>query len=116
MQALNNWGLVLQELSSMAADQDRGQLVRQSVQKFRKAIRLRPEFDRACYNLGTVYYSHAHMLSSAAAAQLSSQLTKVCSARCLTCIWSVCAGDASGKRVTKCIWCLHRDSLSCLLA
>lgn len=49
----------------------------QSVQKFRKAIRLRPEFDRACYNLGTVYYSHAHTLSSSAAAQLSSQLTKV---------------------------------------
>ncbi len=49
----------------------------QSVQKFRTAIRLRPEFDRACYNLGTVYYSHAHTLSSSAAAQLSSQLTKV---------------------------------------
>ena len=76
-QALNNWGLVLQELSTMAPDHERAQLVSQSVQKFRKAIRLRPEFDRACYNLGTVYYSHAHTLSSSAAAQLSSQLTKV---------------------------------------
>lgn len=60
----------------MAADHERAQLVSQSLQKFRKAIRLRPEFDRACYNLGTVYYSHAHTLSSSSAAQLSSQLTK----------------------------------------
>ena len=86
LQALNNWGLVLQELSTMAADHERAQLVRQSVQKFRQAICLRPEFDRACYNLGTVYYSHAHTLSSAAAAQLSSQLTKVCVARHLPCL------------------------------
>lgn len=77
VQALNNWGLVLQELSTMAPDHEKGQLVGQSVQKFRNAIRLRPEFDRACYNLGTVYYSHAHTLSSSSAAQLSSQLTKV---------------------------------------
>ena len=91
-QALNNWGLVLQELSTMAADHERAQLVRQSVQKFRQAIRLRPEFDRACYNLGTVYYSHAHTLSSAAAAQLSSQLTKVGMVRQLPCIavFSLC--------------------------
>lgn len=77
LQALNNWGLVLQELSTMVPDHERAQLVVQSVQKFRRAIRLRPEFDRACYNLGTVYYSHAHTLSSSAAAQLSSQLTQV---------------------------------------
>ena len=77
LQALNNWGLVLQELSTMVPDHERAQLVGQSVQKFRRAIRLRPEFDRACYNLGTVYYSHAHTLSSSAAAQLSSQLTQV---------------------------------------
>ena len=76
LQALNNWGLVLQELSTMVPDHERAQLVGQSVQKFRRAIRLRPEFDRACYNLGTVYYSHAHTLSSSAAAQLSSQLTQ----------------------------------------
>ncbi len=66
----------------MAPDHERAQLVGQSVQKFRNAIRLRPEFDRACYNLGTVYYSHAHTLSSSSAAQLSSQLTKVRSGMC----------------------------------
>ena len=82
VQALNNWGLVLQELSTMAPDHERAQLVGQSVQKFRNAIRLRPEFDRACYNLGTVYYSHAHTLSSSSAAQLSSQLTKVITGMC----------------------------------
>lgn len=76
-QALNNWGLVLQELSTMRADAERGRLVAQSVAKFRAAIRLRPEFDRACYNLGTVYYSHAFALQTAAQAALSSQLTKV---------------------------------------
>ena len=88
----------------MAADHERAQLVRQSVQKFRQAIRLRPEFDRACYNLGTVYYSHAHTLSSAAAAQLSSQLTKVGIARqsTMSC-WSLHAWDAAGKWVTRCI-------------
>lgn len=77
MQALNNWGLVLQELSTMRAEAERASLVRQSVAKFRAAIRLRPEFDRACYNLGTVYYSHAFALQTAAQAALSSQLTKV---------------------------------------
>ncbi|CAL8468113.1 g7652 [Coccomyxa elongata] len=75
-QALNNWGLVLQELSTMRAEAERDRLVRQSVAKFRAAIRLRPEFDRACYNLGTVYYSHAFALQTAAQAVLSSQLTK----------------------------------------
>ncbi|KAL3142190.1 hypothetical protein ABBQ38_002540 [Trebouxia sp. C0009 RCD-2024] len=58
-QALNNWGLVLQELSTMRSPAERILLVQQSVAKFRRAIRLRPEFDRACYNLGTVYYAHA---------------------------------------------------------
>ncbi len=77
MQALNNWGLVLQELSTMRSEAERDRLVRQSVAKFRAAIRLRPEFDRACYNLGTVYYSHAFALQTAAQAALSSQLTKV---------------------------------------
>ena len=55
---------------------ERGALVAASVAKFRGAIRLRPEFDRACYNLGTVYYSHAHALQAAAQSALSSQLTK----------------------------------------
>ena len=61
----------------MRADAERGRLVAQSVAKFRAAIRLRPEFDRACYNLGTVYYSHAFALQTDAQAALSSQLTKV---------------------------------------
>lgn len=63
-QALNNWGLVLQELSTMRTPSERVLLVQQSVAKFRRAIRLRPEFDRACYNLGTVYYAHACSLQN----------------------------------------------------
>lgn len=63
-QALNNWGLVLQELSTMRSPAERILLVQQSVAKFRRAIRLRPEFDRACYNLGTVYYAHACSLQN----------------------------------------------------
>ena len=59
VQALNNWGLVLQELAGGRAAAERGPLVAASTAKFRRAIRLRPEFDRACYNLGTVFYSHA---------------------------------------------------------
>lgn len=50
---------MLQELSTMRSPAERILLVQQSVAKFRRAIRLRPEFDRACYNLGTVYYAHA---------------------------------------------------------
>ena len=64
VQALNNWGLVLQELSTMRSPAERLLLVQQSVAKFRRAIRLRPEFDRACYNLGTVYYAHACSLQN----------------------------------------------------
>ena len=76
MQALNNWGLVLQELSTMGSERERPGLVAASVARFRRAIRLRPEFDRACYNLGTVCYSHAHALQAASQSALSSQLTK----------------------------------------
>lgn len=64
LQALNNWGLVLQEISTMGDPAERVLLVQQSVSKFRRAIRLRPEFDRACYNLGTVYYAHACSLQN----------------------------------------------------
>lgn len=64
VQALNNWGLVLQELSTMRSPAERILLVQQSVAKFRRAVRLRPEFDRACYNLGTVYYAHACSLQN----------------------------------------------------
>ena len=71
VQALNNWGLVLQELSTMRTPTERVLLVQQSVAKFRRAIRLRPEFDRACYNLGTVYYAHACSLQNEAQSQVS---------------------------------------------
>ena len=70
LQALNNWGLVLQELSTMRTPTERVLLVQQSVAKFRRAIRLRPEFDRACYNLGTVYYAHACSLQNEAQNQV----------------------------------------------
>lgn len=61
----------------MRPETEREDLIRASVARFRRAIRLRPEFDRACYNLGTVVYSHAFALQSLAQASLSSQLTKV---------------------------------------
>ncbi|MEW5309228.1 MAG: hypothetical protein WDW38_001130 [Sanguina aurantia] len=65
VQALNNWGLVLQELSISTHNMaERDQLVRFAVEKFRHAIRLRPNFDRGCYNLGTVYYTHACALQA----------------------------------------------------
>ena len=77
MQALNNWGLVLQELSTMRSTAERLLLVQQSVAKFRRAIRLRPEFDRACYNLGTVYYAHACSLQNEAQNQVSLQASHI---------------------------------------
>lgn len=51
--------------------------VRHSVAKFRRAMRQRPEFDRACYNLGTVFYAHACQLQHSSQQRLSSQLTQV---------------------------------------
>lgn len=50
----------------MRSPAERILLVQQTVAKFRKAIWLQPEFDRACYNLGAVYYAHACSLSSEA--------------------------------------------------
>lgn len=47
-QACNNWGLVLQDLSSMRPPAERAAYLRHSLSKFRRAIRLRPDFDRAC--------------------------------------------------------------------
>ena len=73
-QALNNWGLVLSELAGMRPPGERGYLVAHSIAKFRRAIRLRPEFDRACYNLGTVVYAHAGTLAAPGA--LSPQLSQ----------------------------------------
>ena len=76
LQALNNWGLVLQELSGMRPPAERHYLVQHSVAKFHRAVRLRPDFDRACYNLGTVLYAYACALQSDASQHLSSQLTQ----------------------------------------
>ena len=59
---MNNWGLVLQELTALRPPSERAYLVDAAVSKFRRAIRLRPDFDRACYNLGTVCYAHASAL------------------------------------------------------
>ncbi|KAL4436939.1 hypothetical protein ABPG75_004078 [Micractinium tetrahymenae] len=64
-QACNNWGLVLQDLSAMRPAAERGGYLRHSLSKFRRALRLRPDFDRAVYNLGTVLYSHACSLQEA---------------------------------------------------
>ncbi len=59
-QALNNWGLVLQDLSGDCKESSSRQaLVQQALEKFRAAIRTRPDFDRGCYNMGTVYYTYA---------------------------------------------------------
>lgn len=51
-QANNNWGLALQDISGLRPPSERGAYLRHSLSKFRRAIRLRPDFDRACYNLG----------------------------------------------------------------
>ncbi|WIA29190.1 hypothetical protein OEZ86_011701 [Tetradesmus obliquus] len=73
-QALNNWGLVLQELSSDARDWDeRHALVAAAMDKFRLALRSRPDFDRGCYNLGTVFYTFALALQGDTDAPASRQ-------------------------------------------
>lgn len=49
-----------QELSSDARDWgERHALVAAAMDKFRLALRSRPDFDRGCYNLGTVFYTFA---------------------------------------------------------
>ena len=68
---------MLQELATTRPPAERPRLVRHSVAKFRRAMRQRPEFDRACYNLGTVFYAHACQLQHASQQRLSSQLTQV---------------------------------------
>ena len=101
VQALNNWGLVLQELATMRPPAERAALVALSCEKFRRAIAQRPDFDRACYNLvgcsadcwacvllastiltrarvqGAVFYAHACQLQSSVQQHLSSALTQV---------------------------------------
>lgn len=57
--------MLCQELSSDARDWvERDVLVRAAMEKFRLALRSRPDFDRGCYNLGTVFYTFAMALQS----------------------------------------------------
>lgn len=55
---------MLRELSRTRSIQEAGPLLRAAVSKFRRALRVNPEFDRACYNLGTVLFNHAAMLQN----------------------------------------------------
>ena len=58
-QALNNAGLVLTDLSNLRPPADRAAFSRHAILRFRRAVRLRPDFERAIYNLGTVAYAAA---------------------------------------------------------
>ncbi|KAL5209611.1 hypothetical protein ABZP36_005234 [Zizania latifolia] len=58
-QALNNWGLGLQELSAIVPARDKQTIIKTSISKFRSAIQLQFDFHRAIYNLGTVLYGLA---------------------------------------------------------
>uniref|UniRef100_A0A2P2K5D5 PH domain-containing protein n=1 Tax=Rhizophora mucronata TaxID=61149 RepID=A0A2P2K5D5_RHIMU len=58
-QALNNWGLALQELSSIVPAREKQTIVKTAISKFRAAIQLQFDFHRAIYNLGTVLYGLA---------------------------------------------------------
>eukprot|EP01025_Chloroclados_australasicus_P064676 TRINITY_DN8672_c0_g1_i1.p1 TRINITY_DN8672_c0_g1~~TRINITY_DN8672_c0_g1_i1.p1 ORF type:complete len:605 (+),score=93.43 TRINITY_DN8672_c0_g1_i1:135-1817(+) len=72
-QALNNWGLILQELTTVSPEEHIDELISAAVEKFRDALRLRPDFDRGCYNLGTVYYTHASRFQAQASRLLKHQ-------------------------------------------
>nr|GFA45645.1 hypothetical protein [Tanacetum cinerariifolium] len=58
-QALNNWGLALQELSAIVPAREKQKIVRSAISKFRAAVQLQFDFHRAIYNLGTVLYGLA---------------------------------------------------------
>ncbi|KAE8722483.1 Tetratricopeptide repeat-like superfamily protein isoform 2 [Hibiscus syriacus] len=58
-QALNNWGLALQELSRIVPAREKQKIVRAAISKFRAAVQLQFDFHRAIYNLGTVLYGLA---------------------------------------------------------
>ncbi|KAH7686899.1 TPR-like protein [Dioscorea alata] len=58
-QALNNWGLALQELSAIVPVREKQTIVKTAISKFRAAIQLQFDFHRAIYNLGTVLYGLA---------------------------------------------------------
>ncbi|KAL0326718.1 UNVERIFIED_CONTAM: protein HLB1 [Sesamum angustifolium] len=62
-QALNNWGLALQELSAIVPAREKQKIVRTAISKFRAAIQLQFDFHRAIYNLGTVLYGLAEDIS-----------------------------------------------------
>ncbi|KAG8061429.1 hypothetical protein GUJ93_ZPchr0003g17045 [Zizania palustris] len=53
-QALNNWGLGLQELSVIVPAREKQTIIKAAISKFRAAIQLQFDFHRAIYNLGTV--------------------------------------------------------------
>ncbi|KAL2902879.1 Protein HLB1 [Bienertia sinuspersici] len=61
-QALNNWGLALQELSTIVPAKEKHNIVKTAISKFRAAIQLQFDFHRAIYNLGTVLYGLAEDL------------------------------------------------------
>ena len=77
LQALNNWGLVLFELSGTKPPAEQRRLILQSISRFRSALRLRPEFDRAWYNLGTVFYAFASSQQASVTQRLPSSVTQV---------------------------------------
>ncbi|KAJ0779053.1 putative tetratricopeptide-like helical domain superfamily [Helianthus annuus] len=58
-QALNNWGLALQELSAIVPAREKQTIIKTAISKFRAAVRLQFDFHRAIYNLGTVLYGLA---------------------------------------------------------
>ncbi|KAG8084127.1 hypothetical protein GUJ93_ZPchr0010g8004 [Zizania palustris] len=58
-QALNNWGLGLQELSVIVPAREKQTIIKAAISKFRAAIQLQFDFHRAIYNLGTVLYGLA---------------------------------------------------------
>ena len=57
-QALNNWGLALQQMATLERDPgERERRLLAAVGRFREAIRRDPGFHRAVYNLGTIMYA-----------------------------------------------------------
>lgn len=63
-QALNNWALILSDVAPLRPPTERPGLVKASIARFRRAIRLQPTFDRAIYNLGTILYSQSCSLQA----------------------------------------------------
>lgn len=68
-QALNNLGLVLQELATLSTTAEaRESLFTLAIYKFRAAVRLQPSIvltSRFCYNLGTALYARACSMADA---------------------------------------------------